>query len=162
MPRLTPRVTQPRCTAVLLAVVLSLLRLPAAGAETVSSAVAVTTDKSGYNPGEMIVVTIVNALSVPIFALTGQTYCTIVTVQRSVDGEWKSEGTCQSYAPPVWVEIAAGGTTRVEVMPGLPADQPLAAGRCRAKLTFKVGSTNGRRATVLSSEFLISNVAHNR
>ena len=148
------------CTAALQASVLSLLCLHAASAQ--SSAVKVSTDKSSYDPGEMIVVSIVNTLSVPIYALTGQTYCTIVTVQRSVDGEWKSEGPCQSYAPPGWVEIGAGGTTRIEVMPRLHADQPLASGRCRAQLTFKVGSTNGRSATVFSSEFLISNVAHNR
>jgi hypothetical protein len=143
-----------RRNAALQAFVLSLLCFPVALAEC--SAVKVSTDKSSYDPGEMIAVSIVNTLSVPIYALTGQTYCTIVTVERSINSKWKSEGACQSYAPPGWVEIAAGATTKIEVMPRLPADQPLPAGRYRARLTFKVGSTNGRSATVLSSEVLIS------
>ena len=150
-----------RGTTVLFAVVLSILCLPAAGRESVSSAVVVTTDKSAYDQGEMIEVTITNTFSAPIYALTGQTYCTIVTLQRNVDGAWKPEGPCQSYAPPGWVKIAAGATTRVQVKAGLPADQPLAAGRYQAKLTFNVGSTSGRPASAVSSEFLI-NVARSR
>lgn len=142
-----------------LALALSVICASAAWPETVSSAVAVTTDKLRYAPGEMIVVKIVNTLFVPIYALTGQTYCTIVTVERSVDGGWKPEGTCQSYGPPGWVEIAAGGTNRIEVTPRLHGDQALDAGRYRVKLVFKVGSTNGRSDTVFSSEFLVSNLA---
>jgi len=150
-----------RGTAVLLAVVLSILCLPAASGESVSSAVAVITDKSAYDQGEMIEVTIMNTLPAPIYALTGQTYCTIVTLQRNVDGAWKPEGPCQSYAPPGWVKIAAGATTRVQVKPGLPADQPLPAGRYQAKVTFNAGSTSGRPASAQSSEFLV-NVARSR
>lgn len=133
---------------------LSLMSLPASAE---SSAVNVTTDRPVYDSGQMIVVTIVNTLSAPVYALTGQTYCTIVTLQRSVDGEWKSEGPCQSYAPPGWVKIAAGDTSRIEVMPSVPADQPLPVGRYRAQLTLRVGSSSGQSATVFSPEFLISN-----
>jgi hypothetical protein len=123
--------------------------------------VKASTDKSNYHPGETIIVAIANTLSLPIYALTGQTYCTIVTVERIIDSEWNSQGACQSYAPPGWVKIASGTTTRIEVMPRLPNDQPLAAGRCRVKFTFKVRSTNGRSDTVFSSEFLIRNAATN-
>lgn len=127
-----------------------------------TSPVQVTTDQAVYRPGQPVVVKIANGLATPIYALSGQTYCTIVTVQRYVDSEWKPEGACQSYAPPGWVEIAAGGTTRVEVMSHVHADQSLPAGRCRAKLTFRVGSTSGQSSAVFSPEFLISNAAHNR
>jgi hypothetical protein len=124
------------------------------------SPVYVTTDKSSYRSGESIIVNVVNSLSVPIYALTGQTYCTIVTVQRSVEGQWSAEGRCLVFAPPGWVEIAAGGHTVVEVRPRLPSDRPLAPGRYRVMLSFKAGSTSGPSATVFSSEFLISDPGH--
>jgi len=123
-------------------------------------AVHVTTDKSNFRSGDPIVVTIVNSLSVPIYALTGQTYCLIVTMQRSIEGQWSAEGRCLVFAPPGWVEIAADGHTLVEVKPHLPSDQPLAPGRYRVMLTFKEGSTSGPSATVFSSEFLISDSGH--
>ena len=124
------------------------------------SPVYVTTDKSSYRSGESIIVNVMNSLSVPIYALTGQTYCTIVTVQRSVEGQWSAEGRCLVFAPPGWVEIAAGGHILVEVRPRLPSDRPLAPGRYRVMLSFTAGSTSGPSATVFSSEFLISDPGH--
>jgi len=124
------------------------------------SAVRVTTDKASYGTGQSIVVTIVNGLSVPIYALSGQTYCTIVTIQRHTDGQWGAEGRCLSYTPPGWVDIAARGSTLVEVRPRLPSDRPLGPGRYRAVLTFAVGSTTGPSATAFSSDFLISDQGH--
>src|SRR5260370_18252387 len=107
------------CTAAI--VLLCLLCLPTASAE--SSAVKVSTDKSNYDFGKKMVVTIANTLSVPIFALTGQTYCTILTRPRISDSEGNSQGPCQSYGPPGWVKIASGPTTRIELWPRLPADK---------------------------------------
>ena len=146
MRHLVQLVLQHSPTAVLLGLLLPLL-----------SCVTVTTDKSRYDPGEPVGVSIMNTLSVPIYVLTGQTYCTIVTVQRSLDGEWKPEGPCQSFAPPGWLTIAPGDTTRIELKPRLAADQALASGRYRAKLTFRLGSINGQSSTVFSLEFLVSN-----
>jgi hypothetical protein len=128
----------------------------AAGEE--SAHVQVTTDKSSYRTAEPIVATVVNGLSVPIYALSGRTYCTIVTLQRSEDGQWSAEGRCLVSGPPGWVAIPAGGRTLVEVKPRLPADRPLAPGRHRAMLSFNVGSTTGASATVFSSEFVISDL----
>ncbi len=123
------------------------------------SAVQVTTDKSSYGLGEPIVVTIVNSLSVPIYALSGQTYCTIVTVQRSEDGRWSTERRCLAFAPPGWTEIVPGRRTPVEVKSGLAFDRPLAPGRHRVLFTFNIGSPGGSSATVFSSEFLISDAS---
>lgn len=122
------------------------------------SSVQVTNNKSSYAPLEPIVVTVVNGLSVPIYALTGQTYCTIVTVQRSVNGQWNPEGRCLVAGPPGWVSIAPGDRTVVDVRPRLPSDQPLASNRHRVVFTFKPESTEGTNITVFSAEFRISGV----
>jgi hypothetical protein len=123
------------------------------------STVQVTTDKLNYRPAEPIIVSIVNPLSVPIYALSGQTYCTIVTAQRSEDGQWSAEGRCLAFAPPGWTEIVPGGRTPVEVKPRLAFDRPLAPGRHRVLFTFNIGSPGGSSATVFSPEFLISDAS---
>ena len=120
------------------------------------SFVQVTTSSLTYGLSEPVVVTIVNGLSVPIHALTGQTYCTIVTVQRNVNGEWNPEGRCLAAGPPGWVSIAAGDRTVVDVRPRLPSDRPLAPNRHRIMFTFRQNSTENLSRTVFSAEFRIA------
>jgi hypothetical protein len=118
--------------------------------------VGVTTDKSSYRPGEPIVVTVDNQLSVPVYALTGQTYCTVVTAERRVDDAWTAAGRCMVGGPPGWREIPSQQLTRVEVKPGIALDEPLPLGRYRIVFTFRPKSTAEPSATVTSKEFVIA------
>jgi hypothetical protein len=101
-------------------------------------------------------VTVDNPLAVPIYALTGQTYCTIVTVQGRVDGQWNPEGRCIVGGPPGWREIPPQQLTRVEVKPTLPADEPLAPNQYRVVFTFRAKSTTEASVTVVSAEFVVA------
>jgi hypothetical protein len=123
------------------------------------SSVQVTTNKTSYSFLEPVVVTIVNGLSFPIYALTGQSYCSIVTVQRNLNGKWNPEGRCMVAGPPGWLSIAPGERTVVDVRPRLPSDQPLASNRHRVAFTFKAKSTDGTSSTVFAAEFLIISAA---
>jgi hypothetical protein len=118
--------------------------------------VGVTTDKSSYRPGEPIVVTVDNQLSVPVYALTGQTYCTVVTAERRVDDAWRAEGRCMVGGPPGWREIPPQQLTRVEVNPGIALDEPLPPGRYRVVFTFRPKSTAEPSAAVIAKEFIIA------
>lgn len=121
-----------------------------------TSRVSVSTNLPTYTLGETIIVTIRHDLAVPIYALTGQTYCTIVTIQRQVAAEWIAEGRCLAFGPPGWIEIPPNAPSAVDVRPRLPSDRALAPGRHRVVFAFRVGSSSGAVATVFSPEFLIS------
>lgn len=54
----------------------------------------VTTDKLSYRRGQPILVTIRNHLSSVIYALSDQTDCSIVSVQRLKAGHWETLGAC--------------------------------------------------------------------
>jgi hypothetical protein len=62
--------------------------------------VAIATDHNVYGTGDVVVVTVHNGLQIPIFGLTGRTYCTIVSVQRKEDRAWREQGGCLAGAPP--------------------------------------------------------------
>jgi hypothetical protein len=114
------------------------------------------TNKSTYRQGEVVLVQIKNDLASAIYALSGQTYCTIIIVERFVNETWSVEGRCRALGPPGWVEIAADSTFSVEIKPILPSDQAFIPGRHRAKLTFNLGSKSGSTQTCFSSEFQIN------
>jgi len=131
--------------------------LAADAGKSAPSSVQIASDKSNYRQGEVVLVQIKNDLASSIYALSGQTYCTIVTVERFVNEQWNAEGRCRVLGPPGWVEIAASDTLSVKIKPILPSDQILTPGRHRAKLTFNVGSRSGSTQTGFSSDFKINN-----
>jgi hypothetical protein len=124
-----------------------------------TSGVEVATDKSDYQVGESIVVTITNPLSDAIYALTGQSYCTIVSAQRLVNDEWQLAGTCAAATPPEYLEIAPHSETVVKLAPQLAVDQALAGGEYRIRFIYRTGSRDGPDATAFSSPFTISEQA---
>ena len=129
---------------------------PAVTASQGSPTVQLLTDRATYRYADPVIVTIINGFSVPVYGLTGRTYCTIVTLQRNLDRDaWAEAGHCVVSGPPGWIEIPADGRTDVEVRPLLPADRPLEPGRYRAALTFQLGSTSGPATTTYSPEFVI-------
>lgn len=58
-----------------------------------AASVSVTADRDHYQPGEPILVTISNGLTVPVYA-PPQGGCSIVSVLRLVDGQWVGVGSC--------------------------------------------------------------------
>lgn len=62
-------------------------------------AVQVTTDKLSYHRGESIVVTIHNELAAFIYAPRGQSYCSVVSVQRLDAEGWVAKDSCAARDP---------------------------------------------------------------
>lgn len=118
--------------------------------------VRVTTDRQTYRRGEKILVTIVNDLSVTIYAQTGQTYCTTVAVQRKTDSKWQMEGRCAAGAPPGFISIPPMSKTVQGLMPQGPFDKEFVPGQYRIAFTFSIGSSSGPWLTVHSEEFHIT------
>jgi hypothetical protein len=119
--------------------------------------VQVTTSSPSYALNEIIAVSISNNLPISIFGYTGQTYCTIVTVQQEVDDAWQvTQAECPLEAPSLPVEIPAHGTTLVAVFPRLPGDPRLEAGTYRIKFVFTAGAAPGPQNTVYSTPFTIN------
>lgn len=117
--------------------------------------VSVTTDKGSFQTGEAIVVTIRNDLSVPIYGLTGKTYCTILLAQRKEGDEWQDQSPCTAGAPPAWEPILARAQFVVALSPQLPTDQPLPPGEYRILFLHRIGAISGTEATGYSNPFTI-------
>jgi hypothetical protein len=80
-------------------------------------AVRVTTDKRSYHRGEPIVVTIRNDLSSIIYAVPGQTYCSVFSVQRLEAGQWETKGSCDAEGSIFFITIAPKSEKRGVVGP---------------------------------------------
>jgi hypothetical protein len=126
------------------------------GGNVGASDVQVSTDKSRYAHGETVVVTVMNARGDSLYALTGKTYCSILSVERRVNGVWTAEGPCMVLGPPGWIEIKPQQAMRVELKPRLPDDLPLAPDRHRVVFAFRAKTTTAPTETRLSSEFDVS------
>jgi len=124
----------------------------------INQGVSLTTDQQQYQAGEMIRVSIRNGLSVPIYGFTGQTYCSIVTVERKEGDSWQEQELCVAGAPPTNEEILSGKQITVDLLPRLAAENPLPPGAYRALLTYRVGSPSGDEGSAISKEFTIQPV----
>jgi hypothetical protein len=83
--------------------------------------VSVATDKARYAVGESVRVTVRNASSRPIYAPLGQSFCTIITLQREEGGLWATEGACDGATPTALAIAAQGSVTGVLGPSGSPS-----------------------------------------
>jgi len=79
--------------------------------------VQVTLDASGYVVGQPIVVTVSNGLPDLIYLLGGQTYCSMVGVQRLENDQWQPVGRCAPGEPVTYLPVARGGQRTITVDP---------------------------------------------
>jgi hypothetical protein len=84
-----------------------------------SGPVAAVVDKQRYAPADTIVVTIHNGLAAPIFARAGRSDCTLVDLDRWVNGSWQIEAHCGNALPtPHALRIAPGAVLTQQLAPG--------------------------------------------
>jgi hypothetical protein len=74
--------------------------------------VTVTVDKTHYAPTDTITVTIFNGLAASVSTTDHQTNCTMVTLERSVNGAWQTIAPCRLMTPTRVVPIPPGATTQ--------------------------------------------------
>ena len=78
-------------------------------------AVHVLTDKATYARGERIIVTIHNELGTFLYSPSGQTYCSVISVQQLEAGKWVAKESCVTPVPsdpPSVIAIAPQSRTR--------------------------------------------------
>jgi hypothetical protein len=79
--------------------------------------VQVATDTLSYVAGQPLIIAVRNGLSAPIYLLGGQTYCSMVGVQRLEGDQWQPVGQCPPGEPLTYLPIAAGGEHTITVDP---------------------------------------------
>jgi hypothetical protein len=123
--------------------------------------VRVTTDKASYCLEEAIGVSIANRLDQPVFATSGQSYCTIVSLQRQQGDDWTMIGSCIAGAPPANISIAANAVLSFSLKPGRYDYEALEAGNYRISFTYGIGSIEGPRGEARSPVFTARDCAEN-
>ena len=84
-----------------------------------SGPVAVAVDEPQYTPADTIVVRIHNGLATPIFARDERSDCTLVDLERWVNGSWQVVAPCVNMRPaPHFVQLAPGAALTQQLAPG--------------------------------------------
>ncbi|HEV7127156.1 MAG TPA: hypothetical protein VGN32_06920 [Ktedonobacterales bacterium] len=103
-----------------------------------SAPVTITCDRDQYALGDTIQVTILNGKPSSIFVTDHGTNCTLVHLQRSVNGSWQLEGQCAMMKATRLVEVVPGALAQT-LAPGRGQIKPLMAwpaGTYRIALTY--------------------------
>jgi hypothetical protein len=125
------------------------------GGGTRVAGVSLKTDRAVYPRGEVIHAVIRNDGTRDVYAASGQTFCTIVTAERSSGGGWRPVAPCPQGAPPGFVLITAGASLSLDLPPpGFPSER-LPAGIYRLRCAFAVGAPDGPSARARSPVFTI-------
>jgi hypothetical protein len=115
--------------------------------------VAITTPENAYCGKDPIPITIRNYSSAPIFTVSGQSFCTFMSLEKRENGSWQMVGRCTAGAPPGIIAIAAGEERVVSLDPKSHLYVSLAPGRYRLALTFARSADGQDRRVVYSPEF---------
>jgi hypothetical protein len=84
-----------------------------------SGPVTLALGKPQYAPADTIVVTIHNSLATPIFARDERSDCTLVDLERWVNGSWQAVAPCVNMQPvPRVVQLASGAALTQQLTPG--------------------------------------------
>ena len=97
-------------------------------------------DKREYGQNDTIAVTVTNDLDLGITTFDQQTFCSILKLERQIDGEWKDvEKGCFSTVPSTDMTIEPH--TELIVKLRSPSTGLLPSGTYRASLVFTVGES---------------------
>lgn len=107
-------------------------------------AVKITTDRTTYQPGDTIQVSITNNLQVSIFAYDTLASCTILELQEQDGGTWQDNklSRCALGRLARLIEIAPGKTYQASISAGTPGVQSpgFPAGTYRLVLKYTMSS----------------------
>jgi hypothetical protein len=99
--------------------------------------VRIAPDKFSYLSKELIVATITNGSEKSIQAYDLKSFCTIVELQREVNGRWVNTGECLLARVPQPVNIGPGESLKVELQPNSETPGLNVPGVYRLALTFR-------------------------
>jgi hypothetical protein len=118
-------------------------------------AVRLVLRQTHFKPGDIVTVNIENGLARTISTTDHHSSCTLIQLEKLVNGSWQSSGTCHLMTPTRVVDLAAGSVTPQKV--GLPTEKD-AAGTYRMMLMYGVsGQSAGSSAgPAYSATFTVS------
>lgn len=122
------------------------------GGHVSAGAVTVTLSSGHYGAGQAVTAFINNGLSTPISAADHQSACTMVGLQRNVNGAWQEVGECRTETVTRIVPINAGTSVAQPLGGSWPA------GTYRIAFSYVVGSDDtapGPGGDVFSATFTI-------
>jgi hypothetical protein len=114
--------------------------------------VRLTLDKSAYAPGDAVMVTIENGLSVQIEVTDHQSYCTYVVLEQQQAGSWQPIGACRLMTATRLVELDPGSVTPQKLT--IPTGSN-AAGTYRVLLRFGATGGNAQGGVAYSPTFTV-------
>lgn len=125
-----------------------------------SGAVAVVPASSTFGEGEDIELTVRNDSSQTVFVEDMKTDCSIVTLEKSVEGEWATVWGCGMERLPQVVAIEPGGREAVVIRPSsnfIVGEPGLRAGSYRARFSYRLarGPEGEEPEVAYSPEFSI-------
>ena len=113
--------------------------------------VTLKVDATLYSPGDPVVVTLSNQGQESVFFPDHLTNCTVIEVQRQINGNWTEVNPCLLRIATREHHLNAGQHLNVELK--TVTDM---VGRYRATLTYSVGESGGPSVTIHSPEFLVA------
>lgn len=121
--------------------------------------VTLTVDQAHYGPCDRIAVRIANGLSTPISAADHQTGCSLIALEREINGAWLRVPPCLLQTPTRLLSIPPEVVVLQQIPPGRDSlhGAGWAAGTYRATFTYLLGpaATSTQGATVTSAPFTI-------
>jgi hypothetical protein len=102
--------------------------------------VRVQTSASLYQPGQTIVVTVLNHTAHPIFFVNHQTDCTVVLLQVQAGSLWQPVGLCRLMIVTRQLSLGAGNSLSVSLK---PAQSAWATGTYRITFRYAGSVPNG-------------------
>jgi hypothetical protein len=115
--------------------------------------VVITTQKDAYCREDPIAITIRNESSSAIFVTSGQTFCTILSLEKRENDSWRMAGRCLAGAPPGIISIPAREELVISLGPNSHFYVPIAPGRYRVALAFAHSADGLDRRVAYSREF---------
>ena len=119
-----------------------------------SPKVTIRTIKDSFRSGDPVVAVIRNKRSTSITATSGQSSCSIATLQRRSGDEWQTEGHCEEGAPPANIPVEPESHLRVEIG-GRNGDERFSVGTYRAVFTYRLGNSEQPTYVSFSKTFEI-------
>jgi archaellum component FlaG (FlaF/FlaG flagellin family) len=116
--------------------------------------VTITINALTYRTNDTITVTLNNRGSQAIFFVDQHTNCTVLLMQRQVDGKWQNIENCYVARRSIWSTLNPGQQLQVKLNPPRGNWLP---GRYRVNLDFSIGQTSYSFTTLSSVDFQVEN-----
>lgn len=117
-----------------------------------SGPVSISTDHSVYKATDLIQVTVLNALSTPVYALDTRASCSILDLEMQNNGTWQASSVarCPLGRPAMLVKLVSGKayTATIEASSTVMKDAVFPTGMYRLVLNY---STTGSLASLMSN-----------